>query len=94
MAEVLRSVVTRKARYRFLVEASQISPPLMGRWHFAGVLRGVIQFTNGGPGARIDFPPMVDTYGETKSEAETKVAVKTRAWLAERDGGRVDQFVP
>jgi hypothetical protein len=94
MAAVLRSVVTRKARYRFLVEASQISPPLMGRWHFAGVLRGVIQVTNGGPGARIDFPPMVDTYGETKSEAETKVAVKTTAWLAERDGGRVDQFVP
>jgi hypothetical protein len=37
---------------------------------------------------------MDDAYGETKSEAETKAAVKTRAWLADRDGGRVDQFVP
>ena len=65
-----------------------------GTWHFAGVLRGVIQFTNGGPGARIDVPPMRDAYGETRSEAETKAAVETRAWLAERDGGRLDRFVP
>jgi hypothetical protein len=36
---------------------------------------------------------MGDVYGETKSEAETKAAVKTRAWLAARDGGRVDQFI-
>jgi hypothetical protein len=93
MAGVLRSVVTRKARYKFLVEAFQICPPLMGRWHFAGVLRGVIQFTNGGPGARIALPPMGDAYGETRSEAETKAAVRTRAWLAERDGGRVDHMI-
>ena len=81
------SVVTRYADYQLLVDARRISPPLMGRWHFAGELRRVIQLGRQGPGAEIAIPSIGDVYGETEAEAERKAAAEVKAWLLERDGG-------
>ena len=81
------SVVTRYADYQLMVDARRISPPLRGRWHFAGELRRVVQLGRQGSSVDIAVPWLGDVYGETEAEAERKTAAEVRAWLLDRDGG-------